>query len=42
MLIVAFFTGMRTGEMMALRWEDVYFEKEVIRARKARRSSTTS
>ena len=42
MLIVAFFTGMRTGEMMALRWEDVDFEKEVIRVRKARRSSITS
>lgn len=34
-LKVAFFTGMRTGELIALRWENIDFEKETIRIDKA-------
>lgn len=30
-LKLAFFTGMRTGEMIALRWDKIDFEKETIR-----------
>lgn len=42
MLILAFFTGMRTGEMMALRWEHIDFDKDLIRVRLSRRSGITS
>lgn len=30
MLCVAFFTGMRSGELFALTWEDIDFEKKII------------
>jgi len=29
-LIVAFFTGMRTGEILAMKWEDINFERKTI------------
>ncbi|GAB5380985.1 MAG: hypothetical protein Alis3KO_17690 [Aliiglaciecola sp.] len=32
---VAFFTGMRTGELLALRWKDINFESEKIHVRKS-------
>lgn len=35
MLTLAFFTGMRTGEMMALRWENIDFARGIIRIRKS-------
>jgi integrase len=38
MLNVAFFTGMRTGELLGLRWEDVDFRTGTIRVRRAVRS----
>ncbi|CAD7287775.1 Putative defective protein IntQ [Campylobacter majalis] len=34
-LKVAFFTGMRTGELIALRWENIDFKKETIRIDKS-------
>ena len=34
--MVAFFTGMRFGEMAALRWKDVDFKLGVIKVRKTR------
>lgn len=33
-IITAFWTGMRTGEMFALTWDDVNFEKELIHVNK--------
>jgi integrase len=41
MISVAFFTGFRTGELIALRWEDVDFDRDIIRIRQARRQSVT-
>lgn len=38
MVTLAFFTGMRTGEIMGLRWEDVSFNTDTIRIRRAVRS----
>lgn len=35
MLTLAFFTGLRTGEMMALRWENIDFARGIIRVRKS-------
>jgi integrase len=32
---LAFFTGMRTGELLALRWEDVDFKTKKIHVRKS-------
>lgn len=37
MLSVAFFTGIRTGELLALTWEDIDFENESININKAMR-----
>ena len=34
-LHIAFTTGLRTGELMALKWEDVDFEKRIIRIRRS-------
>jgi integrase len=41
MLTVAFFTGMRTGEMIALRWEDINFTSNTIHIRRATRGGIT-
>jgi len=38
MLSLAFFTGMRTGEIMALRWEDIDFTNNTIIIRRAIRA----
>lgn len=38
MITVAFFTGMRTGEMMALRWDDIDFASDTIYIRNSIRS----
>lgn len=37
MITVAFFTGMRTGEMMALRWDDIDFKNDTIYIRNSMR-----
>ncbi|WP_180763109.1 site-specific integrase [Helicobacter sp. 11S02596-1] len=39
MLTLAFFTGMRTGEMLALKWEDIDFDRNIIRVNKSIRES---
>ena len=36
-LIIAFFTGMRTGELLALKWENVNFDEKRIQIRKSMR-----
>lgn len=38
---VAFFTGMRTGELMALRWEDINLQSKKIRIERATRGGIT-
>jgi len=37
-LSLSFFTGMRTGEMMALRWEDINFQSKKIRIERSIRA----
>lgn len=39
-LIVAFFTGMRPGELLALKWEDINFKSKKIHIRRAIRQGT--
>lgn len=34
---LGFFTGMRTGEIIGLKWEDVDFEENIIKVRRSRR-----
>ena len=34
---LGFFTGMRTGELIGLKWEDVDFEENIIKVRRSRR-----
>ncbi|MEW5833001.1 MAG: tyrosine-type recombinase/integrase [Campylobacterota bacterium] len=41
MVTVAFFTGMRTGELIALEWGDINFIEKKISIRRARRSGIT-
>ena len=41
-LIIAFFTGIRSGEMIALRWKDIKFKKDIIKIRKATRKNQTN
>lgn len=41
-LTLAFFTGMRTGEMMALRWTDINFVSNKIRIERSVRAGITS
>lgn len=41
-LILAFFSGSRVGEMLALKWEDVDFENNTIRINKSIRSGIVS
>jgi len=41
-LTVAFFTGMRTGELLALKWEDVNFHNKTIHVRRSRRQGVES
>ena len=36
-LVIAFFTGMRTGEMLALRWENIDLDRNLIYVRKSMR-----
>lgn len=38
MVIVAFFTGMRTGELIALEWGDINFKNKTISIKRARRN----
>lgn len=38
-LTLLFFTGMRTGEMVALRWDDIDWNNEIIDIRRANNSS---
>lgn len=40
-LSLSFFTGMRTGEMMALRWEDINFQSKKIRIERSIRAGIT-
>jgi len=39
---IGFFTGMRTGEIVALKWENIDFERRVIKVRSARRGGIES
>ncbi|MFC2057350.1 tyrosine-type recombinase/integrase [Campylobacterota bacterium] len=34
---IGFFTGMRTGEIIGLKWEDVNWEERIIKVRRSRR-----
>lgn len=38
MVVVAFFTGMRTGELIALEWQDIDFNNKTISIQRARRN----
>ena len=35
---IGFFTGMRTGEIIGLKWEDVDWEERILKVRRSRRS----
>jgi len=39
---IGFFTGMRTGEIVALKWEHIDFDKKIIKVRRARRAGIES
>ena len=39
---IGFFTGMRTGEILALKWSDIDFKKRIIKVRRARRKAIES
>lgn len=39
---IGFLTGMRTGEIVALKWQDIDFEKNIIKVRRARRAGIES
>lgn len=39
---IGFLTGMRTGEIVALKWQDIDFEKNIIKVRRARRGGIES
>ena len=39
---IGFLTGMRTGEIVALKWEHIDFDKKIIKVRKARRGGIES
>lgn len=39
---IGFFTGMRTGEILVLKWSDIDFENRIIKVRRAKRQSTES
>ena len=41
-LVIAFFTGMRVGEIIGLRWEDIDFEEETISIKRAIRKGIVS
>lgn len=41
-LTIAFFTGMRTGELLGLKWEDVDFNAHRIHIKRSRRQGLTS
>jgi len=37
---IGFFTGMRTGEIIGLKWEDVNWDERIIKVRRSRRQGT--
>jgi len=39
---IGFFTGMRTGEIVALKWEHIDFDRKIIKVRRARRAGIES
>ncbi len=39
---IGFFTGMRTGELVALKWSDIDFENNIIKVRRAKRQNVES
>ncbi len=39
---IGFFTGMRTGEILALKWSDIDYENMIIKVRRARRQGIES
>ena len=39
---IGFLTGMRTGEIVALKWEHIDFDRKIIKVRKARRGGIES
>ncbi|MCW8894244.1 MAG: site-specific integrase [Sulfurimonas sp.] len=39
---IGFFTGMRTGELVALKWSDIDFEKKIIKVQRAKRQKIES
>jgi len=39
---IGFFTGMRTGEILALKWEDIILDKNIIKVQRAKRQGIES
>jgi integrase len=39
---IGFFTGMRTGEIIALKWSDIILEKKIIKVQRAKRQGVES
>ncbi len=39
---IGFFTGMRTGELVALKWSDIDFDNNIIKVRRAKRQNVES
>lgn len=39
---IGFFTGMRTGEILVLKWDDIDFENSIIKVRRAKRQGIES
>lgn len=39
---IGFFTGMRTGEILVLKWNDIDFENNIIKVRRAKRQGVES